>query len=81
MKGDEDSVEIEEVDVNEKSSEILSEEEKEPIAEDTTSEHPVVVVVFATAVIESSPTEVLSKSELKNLQTLDSETTILCQTC
>ena len=39
----------------------------------------IVVFVFATAVIENSPTEVLSHSEFKNLQTLVSERTIVCQ--
>ena len=46
---------------------------KEPFIEkdkDSRSEHPAVVVVFATAVIENSSTEMLSQSELKNLQDL-----------
>ena len=64
----EDSNGIEEVKEDENEAEIGPTNEK---AEDTTSEeHPAVVVVFATAVIENSPTEDLSQSEIKNLQTL-----------
>ena len=49
---------------------MLKDEQIVERAQDATNEHTTVVVVFATAVIENSPTEVLSQSELTNLQTL-----------
>ena len=38
--------------------------------QDTISEHPALVLVFASAVLENSPTDKLYQAELKNLQEL-----------